>query len=128
MPDLMGQTIVVVDDDPEVLEFLELLLSLQGAEVVSSDDTGDVVEMIARTQPALVLLDLQNGRDRQAGLTVLAGLRAAPMTAAIPVFLMTADHTALEHRSPYLQQHGASLLLKPFKPDRLVKMIGQVLV
>lgn len=118
----------MVDDDADVLEFLEMLLSLHGADVVTSDYTGDVVELIAQTQPALVLLDLQNGQDRQAGLAILGGLRATPTTAAIPVFLMSADHTALDEHSPYLHQLGATLLLKPFEPDRLLQMIEHVLV
>ena len=121
----MTLTVVVVDDDPETLDFLELFLSIHGVHVVASDYTGDVGLLIQQTCPDVVLLDLQNGLDHTAGLSVLDQLRADAETASIPVFLMSADHFSLDGNAARIQELGATLFRKPFDGDRLIRMIQQ---
>ena len=122
----MVQTVVVVDDDLDILDFLQLFLSMQGLHVVALDHADGVIEAIRDVKPDVVLLDLQAPRDRQAGLVVLDHLRADGLTSAIPVILMTADHGALRRHAVRLQELGATPLPKPFEPDRLWQMITQL--
>jgi CheY-like chemotaxis protein len=123
----MTLTVVVVEDDPETLDFLQLVLSMGGAHVVASDYTGDVAALIRETQPDMALLDLQNGSDRCAGLAVLEQLRRDPATAATPVTLMTADFLALAREAARLQQLRATVLKKPFGPDELERLVEQTI-
>ena len=60
----MVQTVVVVDDDPDTLDFLQLFLSMQGLHVVAFDHGDGVVEAIRDVKPDVVLLDLQTPDDR----------------------------------------------------------------
>ena len=119
----MMQTVVVVDDDPVLLELLEMLVTSLGDVVFPCAHASDAVELIRQVLPDVVLLDLQAPGDRRAGLTVLAQLRAHQITASIPVILMSADHEALFRHKAHLSALGATPLRKPFEPARLCQMI-----
>jgi two-component system phosphate regulon response regulator PhoB len=121
----MVQNVVVVDDDPGLLELIELMLTSQGDTVFPCADVRDAVELIRRVMPAVVLLDLQTPGDREAGLVVLAQLRADKLMATIPVILMSADHGALTRHAARLRALGATSLRKPFYLDRLCLMVQQ---
>jgi DNA-binding response OmpR family regulator len=51
------QTVVVVEDDPEIGEVIELAVSVQGYTVRVAANQADALELIAATEPAVVLLD-----------------------------------------------------------------------
>ncbi len=121
----MTLTIVVVDDDPDTLDFLDLLLSDQGFTVITSDYTGDVAGLIMRVLPDVVLLDLQNGSDRLAGLTVLDLLRAELTTVDVRVILMTADHATLDQQAARIGELRVAVVKKPFASAQLLRLIEQ---
>jgi CheY-like chemotaxis protein len=125
---LTDLTIVIVDDDLDILEFLEMLLTSEGLTVTTSDHTGDVSELIRQVQPDVVLLDLQTPEDRRAGLVVLAHLRAESETCLLPVLLLTADHGALRQHAADLLELGAVPLSKPFEVDHLLQLIALAIV
>lgn len=116
------------DDDPALLEFLEQLLTSEGITVTISDHTGDVAELIRQVLPKVVALDLQTPQDRRAGLHVLERLRAEPVTALIPVLLLTADHAALRHHAADLLELGAIPVRKPFDVDHMLGLIQHAAV
>ena len=120
------QTVAVVDDDPDVIEFLEMFLSMQGVDVVAFDHAGDVIEAIRDIKPDVVLLDLQTPDDRQAGLRILAQIRADDVLARVPVILMSADHAALVRHATRLHELDALPLMEPFDPDHLYQMMEQL--
>lgn len=116
-------TVVVVDDDLDLLDLLQLVLSLRGVHVVVCDHGPDVMNVIREAKPDLVLLDLQAPGDRRAGLEILARLRADPMTSMIPAILMTGDHDALQRHSARLVELHATPLRKPFDVDHVLHMV-----
>ncbi len=120
------QTVAVVDDDPDVIEFVEMFLSMQGVHVVAFDHAGDVIEAIRDIKPDVVLLDLQTPDDRQAGLRILAQIRADDVLARVPVILMSADHAALVRHATRLQALDALPLMEPFDPYQLYQMMEQL--
>ncbi len=122
----MVHTVVVVDDDPDILDFLQLLLSMHGMYVVTSDHTGDVAALIRQAAPDVVLLDLQALQDRQSGLRILVQLRADAATAHVPVILMSCDDAALARHVAHFHELEALPLVKPFDPNRLLQMIEQL--
>lgn len=82
------QKIVVVEDDPEILDLELFLLSSEGFEVVSVTNGLDAFETIKREHADLVLLDLMlPGKD---GHAVLQDLLADPETASVPVIVVSA--------------------------------------
>jgi CheY-like chemotaxis protein len=122
----MMRTVVIVDDDPETLDFLEMLLSSWDYRVVPCGAFSEATERIRQVKPDVVVLDLQERSDRWAGLRVLEQLRADEMTAQLPVLVMSADHLVLDGYAARFRELGATPVKKPFDVDRLLVVIEQI--
>ena len=81
----MTATLLVIDDDPQVRRFLRAVLTGQGYGVVEAATLAAGTELIAKTRPELVLLDL--GLPDGDGLAVLRALRPDDRT---PVIVLSA--------------------------------------
>lgn len=120
MPTHSGH-ILVVDDDDSIREVATLALELVGGWRVSSAESGSLALVSARSeQPDVVLLDvMMPGMD---GLATLAALRQDPVTAGIPVVLMTAKATTGDE--PEWQGLDViGVIAKPFDPMLLARRI-----
>jgi CheY-like chemotaxis protein len=80
--------------------------------------------VITRVQPDLVIADLQM-ETQDAGLRLLARLRADPATAEIGLILCSADTRALEQRRAEVTKFAATVVPKPFELDELVSTVKQ---
>ena len=117
--------LLVIDDDPGILELLEGVLEDLGADVVTSDFPGNLTELVGQTHPDLVLLDLKDGSNQWAGLGLLGELRFYPQTETLPVLLMSGDDTWLTALATSLQERGVGVVSKPFDFEGLWRMIEQ---
>jgi DNA-binding response OmpR family regulator len=87
-------SIVIADDDPDILRLLERRLSRRGYEVATVADGRAALEAVRRTDPDAVLLDrLMPGMS---GEEACATLKADERTAAIPVVLLSAQASERE--------------------------------
>jgi DNA-binding response OmpR family regulator len=87
-------SLVVADDDPDILRLLERRLSRRGYEVVTAADGRVALEAVRRTDPDAVVLDrLMPGMS---GEEACAALKADERTAAIPVVLLSAQASERE--------------------------------
>jgi DNA-binding response OmpR family regulator len=112
--------ILVVDDDPDILEFLQVILEDEGYTVVTSDK-GEYLEQLHNGGlPDLILLDmLLSGKD---GREIVKYLKREPETAHIPVIMISA-HPSAEKEA---RLAGADdFLPKPFNIDKLLAKIAQ---
>lgn len=83
-----GIRVLVVDDDPSIVRFLEIYLASQGFRVFSSLTGEAGLDAAERLLPDLILLDyMMPGLD---GLEVLQRLKESAATARIPVVILTA--------------------------------------
>jgi CheY-like chemotaxis protein len=100
--------VLVVDDDPDILDLLADALGTQGYDVLTAIG-GDALPLARDRQPSLILLDLMMpGMD---GLEVSKRLRADPLTAHIPIVAMSAQEHLMETaRRMLVDDH----LAKPF--------------
>ena len=81
-------TVLVVDDDPAIVELVETALEDQGYQVFSAVN-GAALQAAHDRQPDVILLDiLMPGMD---GIEVSRRLRADPATAGIPIVIMSAQ-------------------------------------
>ncbi|MBI3457333.1 MAG: response regulator [Candidatus Rokubacteria bacterium] len=88
--------LLVVDDDPRVVDMVQQLLEGEPYEVVAAADGVEALEAIARQQPDVILLDLL--MPRMDGLAVIEHLQRDPRYRLIPVIVLTAKSlTAAEH-------------------------------
>ena len=80
--------LLIVDDNPENLKLILMLLSSSGHELVTATDAVQALHAIERRVPDLILLDLQlPGMD---GLELTRRLRANTQTRSIPIIAVTA--------------------------------------
>ena len=81
-------TILVVDDEPELVGAVRLRLRSAGYTVLSAGDGHSAVRMAARTQPDLIVLDI--GLPGEDGHEIARRLRASARTRDIPLVFFTA--------------------------------------
>ncbi len=83
--------ILIADDQADVLESLRLLLKGEGIPTVRAGSPAEVLDLLGKETPALVLMDLNYTRDTtsgQEGLELIVAIRK--LDAAIPIVAMTA--------------------------------------
>ena len=87
MSDLVGYSVVVVDDEPDTLTFIATVLRDAGATVYEAVNGDEAMEVARKERPDLVTLDIQMpGKD---GAEVFEEMRADPVLRAIPVCIIS---------------------------------------
>jgi DNA-binding response OmpR family regulator len=120
----MAQRILVVDDDPTIVRLLTVNLEMEGFQVLTASNGREALEAVARERPDLVLLDVM--MPVLDGLEVVGRLRRDPVTADLPVILLSAK--AQESDIRHGMGAGADeYVTKPFDPSELIETIGRVL-
>jgi CheY-like chemotaxis protein len=85
---MVTKSILVVDDNPENLKLILVILGAGGYELTTANDAHEALRFLERRAPDLILLDLQlPGMD---GLELTRQLRARTDTRAIPIVAVTA--------------------------------------
>ncbi len=121
---LDGVSILVVDDEPEVLSTLEGILRHHGAEVLTAASADEALTLLKQHQPTVLVSDLSMpGRD---GFDLLRAVRALPSPArAIPAAVLSA-YLATEHASAAAAAGFQLFIEKPVQPLELVGQIAQL--
>jgi DNA-binding response OmpR family regulator len=120
----LAATVLVADDDADILRFVEINLRLEGYEVVTARDGPDALAKAVAVRPDLVLLDVRMpGVD---GYTICARIRADASLAAVPVIIVTANYGSAEVEAA--RRAGVDdFLVKPFHPATLLDMAKTML-
>jgi two-component system OmpR family response regulator len=114
--------ILVVDDEPRILEVVRAYLEREGYGVSTAPDGVAAMECVRADSPDLIVLDLM--LPRQSGFDVLRELRAQGSPAA--VIMLTARDDVVD-RVAGLELGADDYVTKPFEPRELVARIGAVL-
>jgi diguanylate cyclase (GGDEF)-like protein len=120
----MKDRILVVDDDPDILQFVEMNLDMEGFETQTAESGRIALEVARERPPDLILLDVM--MPELDGLTVLRRLRSSPATSSIPVVLLTAKALA-EDRVRGLDLGADDYITKPFDIEELLARVKAVL-
>ena len=117
-----GLTILVVDDDPDILASTALALSSEGAEVLEAEDGNTAVSVFQASRPDGVVLDMM--LPRRSGFLVLEKIREEHPE--IPVVMVTANQGRRHHA--YAEKLGVSAyLVKPVPMIRLIETLAGLL-
>jgi len=110
----VADTILVVDDDPQLLHVTELLFELEGYHVLIARSGEAALDMLSQVRPHAILLDvMMPGID---GAEVCRQIRKNSKLKTIPI----AVFTAAEMREKELREAGADLfIVKPYTIDGL---------
>lgn len=104
-------TVVFVEDDPEIVEVLNVVLGDMGCRAVACPPMSYAGQYIVDMQPDLVILDVRMGRVD--GVDIFEYLRADPATRDVPVIFFTATEGRVAGRVPNYHEQGASFVIKP---------------
>ena len=116
--------ILVVDDEPEAVELVEFNLKQAGFSVTTAADGAEALNKARTTPPDLVVLDLMLPEIN--GLEVCKMLRRDPVTAALPIIMLTAKAAEID-RVLGLELGADDYITKPFSPRELVLRIQKLL-
>ena len=111
---LRGVPILVVDDDPDILEVMVLALESEGALLTTATTGDEALTECARVRPRLVVLDMM--LPRKSGFLVLERIRETPEPP--PVIMVTANE-GRRHRT-YAETLGVSAYLNKPVPMELL--------
>lgn len=114
--------ILVVDDEPDVVTFIERLLEGEHFDVIRAYDGISALDLAATESPDLVLLDIM--MPMMSGYEVCEQLKTNPATKDIPVVCVSSGHS-IEARGRTRKAGAATLIVKPFTSAELIAQIRQ---
>ena len=117
----MSKKILILDDDKDILEILELILTESGYEIHCLSHGNRIFEEIKEFEPDLILMDVMLG-DLD-GLSICKDIKEQPSTSNLPVILISATNNLNE--SINLPGAPNDYLSKPFDIDIFLAMIGK---
>ena len=116
----MPETILVVDDDPDIARFVEVNLRSAGYDVTVAADGEEALEKASDIRPDLVLLDVM--MPRIDGFEVAQRLRKNPQTANTSIIMLTAKALSAD-KVTGLQSGADDYIIKPFDPIELLARV-----
>jgi len=117
-------TVLVIDDDPVILELLRVNFEIEGFDVICAKDGEEGLARAHAERPDVVISDVM--MPKRDGLQLLSDLKGDPDTSDLPVILLSAK----AHRSEV--QHGLDMgaddyITKPFDPLELIDRLNAVM-
>ena len=120
----MAQTILVVDDERDIVELIRYNLTQSGYRVVSASDGRQALEMARRERPDLVVLDLM--LPGIPGTEVARALRQDERSRETPILMLTARGEEVD-RVVGFELGADDYVVKPFSPRELVLRVQAIL-
>lgn len=115
-----GATILLVDDNPELLFTTQTLLESNGAHVVTATDGAAAVSEAARIAPALIVMDVV--MPKKSGVEAARELKADEATREIPILLMS-SRDELDDIAAGLEAGAEDYIRKPCEPRELLARV-----
>lgn len=117
--------VVCIEDDPEMIDLVKLILARQGYEVIGAMGGREGLETVEAVRPDLVLLDLM--MPDMDGWEVYQQMKSSETMRDIPVIVVTAKAQSIDK---VLGLHIAKVndyITKPFGPSELLSSVLRVL-
>ncbi len=120
-----AKRILVVDDDPEVLDVIQVALKSEGYQVAVARTGPDGLEAALADPPDVLILDIM--MPGMHGADVCRRLKAEPTTAAVPIIMVTALSEAKYRKAALFQLDVDFYLTKPFDIADLLDKVHQAI-
>lgn len=112
-------TVLVVDDEHDILYAVKGVLEDEGYEVVACSAGSEALDYLATNRPNLVLMDVM--MPYMTGYDVLERIQESPNLEGLPVVMMSAGAPAA---APKGEPRWRAFLKKPFTLDRLIQVVA----
>lgn len=120
----MSKSVLIVEDEPFIVEALSFLLGREGLNVSVFTDGEGCVEHIQSIRPNLVILDMM--LPNKSGMQILEELRGLDMFVSLPVLMLTAKGQKKDRIAA--EEAGVSLFMtKPFANKEIIKNVHRLL-
>lgn len=120
----MGKTILIVDDEPNIVESLEFLMKREGFDTIVAGDGEDALRAMESGKPDLLLLDvMMHGKD---GYEVCRQIRATPEWQQTKIIMLSAKSRETDIAKG-LAVGADAYITKPFSSKELVQQVNKVL-
>jgi CheY-like chemotaxis protein len=125
LPEVWAQrsSVLVVDDDPVVLELVGEILRDEGFQVTTAGNGQEALGRLRAGRPDLILLDLMMPVEN--GWEFLEHLRTHPVAATVPIVLLSASQKLGEQAE---RLHVDDFLPKPFDIDDLLDKVNKLAI
>jgi DNA-binding response OmpR family regulator len=120
----VSKKILVVDDEPDVLSLLTVMLKAQGYEVVTAADGQEALEKARNVEPDLILLDIM--LPKLDGYKVARMLKFDEKYNHIPIIMLTAKIQEKDKQMG-LEMGANEYVTKPFDTTLLIEKVKEVL-
>jgi CheY-like chemotaxis protein len=120
--------ILVVDDDPDFVEVMRIVLEKAGYRVISASNGDDALAQVKAEKPDLMLLDVMM-RTVTDGLDACLNLREDSISRYLPVVMVTSI-ASTDHSGDVSTEHAAcadAWLSKPVNPQYLLDTVSRLL-
>ena len=120
----MSATILVVDDDPVILQLLQVNFEMEGFNVITAADGQQGVDRTRADRPDVVVSDVM--MPKMSGIELVAELKGDTDTADIPILLLTAKAQQADIGAG-MDAGADDYVTKPFEPLDLVDRVNRLL-
>ena len=118
----MGRRVLVVDDEPDIVYMVKVILRSAGCEVTTAGGVAEATSMLAVDDPDLILLDLRLADGD--GMEVLEAMRSSGKLESIPVIILSA-HATPSTSEKAIAAGAKGYITKPFIAGQLVDAVNQ---
>lgn len=120
----MSIDILVVEDEPSILDSLDFILNRAGWQITAVTDGEAAIAAVAEHNPKVLVLDVM--LPKKSGFEVLKQLREQPQTADLPILMLTAKGQQQDRKTA--EELGASgFVTKPYSNSEVVDAIRQLM-
>ena len=119
--DYSGIKILVVDDEPDILEFITYNLSKEGFKVSTAQNGHEALEVAKRDHPHIMILDIM--MPEMDGYEVCERLKGDERTRDIPVIFLTAKSEVEDERKGFALG-AVDYITKPISPPLLLARVA----
>ena len=119
----MSKRVMLVEDEPSIIEAIRFILSRAGWDVVTHSDGTSAADRVAGAQADVLILDaMLPGRS---GFDILRDLRGRPETETLPVLMLTAKGQVKDREMA--EHYGANrFMTKPFSNSEMLETVAEL--
>ncbi len=119
----MGKNVLVIEDEPNIIEAISFILSRDGWSVATHSNGHDAVGVVQNAMPDLVILDVM--LPGKTGYDILRELRSEDATQSLPVLMLTAKGQVKDREMA--ERAGASrFMTKPFSNAEVLDAVREL--
>ena len=123
--ELAGKTILLVDDDRDILSAMHTALEDLGPTIIAASDGNEAITQAENKQPDLVVLDMM--LPKRSGFLVTEKLKRGKKKTDPPRVIMITGNQGVRHKT-YAESLGVDIYInKPFRMERLLDAVKKLL-